>query len=61
MTKKHAFKMGESHDWYAGCSKEEIEMYEQMRKDQQEAKKKGPSGEIALILDQVEKQAEEEN
>ena len=61
MTKKHAFKMGESHDWYAGCSKEEIEMYEQMRKDQQEAKKKGPSGELSLLLNQVEKQFEEDS
>ena len=61
MTRKNAFKMGESHDWYAGCSKEAIEMYEQMRKDQQEAKKKGPSGEIAFVLDQFEKQVEEEN
>tara|TARA_B100000579_G_C22513479_1_gene702670 strand:- start:440 stop:610 length:171 start_codon:yes stop_codon:yes gene_type:complete len=33
------FKMGKDHDWYKGCTKEEIEMYKQMREDQQSAKK----------------------
>ena len=33
------FKLGKDHDWYKGCTKEEIEMYKQMREDQQSAKK----------------------
>ena len=41
-------------DWTKGLTPEEIEFYQKMREEQQEAKKKGVKGEIELILKNVE-------
>ena len=41
-------------DWTKGLTPEEIEFYQKMREEQQEAKKKGVKGEIDLILKNVE-------
>ena len=40
-------------DWTKGLTPKEIEFYKKMRKEQQEAKKKGVKGEIVLILKNI--------
>ena len=44
-------------DWYKGLSEQEIKMYKQMREEQQEAKKKGITGEIELILKNLKEES----
>ena len=40
-------------DWTKGLTPKEIEFYKKMRKELQEAKKKGVKGEIELILKNI--------